>query len=116
MRPDLAGRGHYALQDEGLGAETLPCLVRRATRDERNLVTARQHFDSIFVNANRGPLGPITLIDAGVATGNSFLAAASKLAAAYPEASIRAFAIIRMLPARQTTDSILEPYITMLSS
>lgn len=106
----------------GFGSRMEPLLVRRqavaksayAPRGARPGV--QEHFDSFGVAPPSGePPRRITLIDDVITKGATLLAGASRLAEAFPDATVRAFALIRtQYPidnhrARQLFRAIVDP-------
>ena len=94
-----------ALVHAGLGATVRPMLVRRhavrksATSPVGSRPSVAEHFASLAI-ADRDPAGAVAefvLIDDVVTRGRTMLAAACRLRAAYPQAEVRAFALMRTL-------------------
>jgi hypothetical protein len=70
--------------------------------------TVHQHYDSFAVQIVAPAPIHIVLIDDVVTAGSTLLAAASRIAEAYPEASVRAFALIRTMSGVEV-DQVIAP-------
>lgn len=86
------------------GARWEPLLVRRvavpksstAAQEGRPRTDLQTHYDSLAVSPRLGdPPMRITLVDDFITKGATVLAGASRLAEAFPNAEIRAFALVR---------------------
>ena len=92
-----------ALKLRLLGKDVLPCLVRKkavpksAFQRGSDRPTARTHFESMGVIESVFLPKRITVVDDIITRGATLLAAYSHLQAAFPEASIRAFALVRTM-------------------
>lgn len=87
----------------GLAREVLPIISRMtavpksafARPSERPNV--RQHYESLIVASLTPAPASIVLLDDVVTQGCTFLAVASRVSDAYPDAEIRAFALVRTM-------------------
>jgi hypothetical protein len=70
--------------------------------------TVQQHYDSFVVKIVAPAPIQIVLIDDVVTAGSTLLAAASRIAEAYPDASVRAFALIRTMSGLEI-DQVVAP-------
>jgi len=93
-----------AMVDAGLGGESLDLLRRiEAVRKSAFGATiadrprADDHYRTLSVEGVLGRPGSILLVDDVITTGASLLAAASRLAEAFPGVRLRGFAFIRTL-------------------
>jgi orotate phosphoribosyltransferase len=77
-----------------------------ATPGERP--TVQRHYDSFAAQIVAPAPIHIVLIDDVVTAGSTLLAAASRIAEAYPEASVRAFALIRTMSGVEV-DQVVAP-------
>jgi len=92
-----------ALVEVGLGSGVFPILERRravakaafSVPEDRPKPSA--HYETIAVHLQLEPMQRIVLVDDVITRGATMLGAASRLAEAYPEAEIRAFAMIRTM-------------------
>jgi predicted amidophosphoribosyltransferase len=93
----------HALVRKGLGKSVVECLSRvtslpkSATSLAENRPKAISHYDSLEVEKALFEPDEILLVDDVVTRGATLLGAANKLADAYPNACIRAFAAIRTI-------------------
>lgn len=93
-----------ALVSAGLAARAFPCIERltavpkSAYAGPGGRPNAQQHFDSMRVRRGLDDFEHIVVLDDIVTRGATLIAAAARLAEAYPRASIRAFAIARTKP------------------
>jgi hypothetical protein len=100
---------------EGLAREVLPCLLRQravpksayALPGERPDV--QLHYDSMRIEPTLVQPPSITLVDDIVTKGRTLLAAASRVAEAFPEAQVRAFALVRYRGLVPDIDRFLDP-------
>lgn len=120
----------WCLRQLGLASEVWPVLRRRhavrksafASAGERPSVL--EHFDSLAVEPSccrdapapsrimRGSHGAelrLTLVDDVITRGRTLLAAAGRLREAFPEAQVRAFALLRTLAPEESLRRILDP-------
>jgi hypothetical protein len=91
-----------ALLLAGFGGRMEPLLARRqavpksACAERRQRPGVGQHYDSFVVRLPAGDPPPrITLVDDVITRGATLLAGASRLAEAFPEAAVGAFALVR---------------------
>lgn len=115
--PWVGERLAWCLKEVGLAAEVWPLLRRRhgvrksafAPAGERPSVL--EHYASFGMEsapARRGHLR-LTLIDDVITRGRTLLAAAGRLREAFPEAEIRAFALLRTLGRDEALCKLLDP-------
>lgn len=112
-----------AFRDSGLARDVAPVISRIAPVRKSAFAAAadrpnvQQHYDSLTVQVVKPAPTHIVLIDDVVTQGCTFLAAASRLAEAYPDAEIRGFAIVRtMSRAGVEVDQIVAPRTGTISS
>lgn len=107
-----------AMLRRGLAGEVRPCL-RRATAVPKSATSlphlrprARRHYDSMSVDAqlNLRPPQRIVVVDDVVTRGSTLLAACSRLADTFPDASVTAFAAERTMTNAEIVD-MLEPTV-----
>lgn len=104
-----------ALLQEGVGRATWPGL-RRISAVRKSATSAKgwrpsveRHYDSFRLEPlNLRPEG-IVLIDDVICKGRTFLAAAARLREAFPDAQIRAFALLRTRGLAPGVKKLLEP-------
>jgi hypothetical protein len=101
---------------EGLGRDVLRCLERtRPVQPASRAATGQRpnppdHYDSIAVRSPRWRPAPaqITLVDDVITRGSSFIGVAPRLYEAYPDATVRCFAVVRTLSSGEVPE-ILAP-------
>jgi predicted amidophosphoribosyltransferase len=105
----------HALVQEGLGAMTWPGL-RRISAVRKSATAAPGARPSVAVHyasfsIDRPPVIPtsLVLIDDIVTRGRTLLAAASRVREAFPDAKIRAFALLRTMGQIPGVQSLLDP-------
>lgn len=104
----------------GMGAEILTCLSRTepvgksSTARKGERPDAEAHLRTIEMKPEILATKSITLVDDVVTVGRTILAAASHVAAAYPEAEIRAFGLIHTTGFGQEIARIAAPYVGRL--
>ena len=104
-----------ALVEVGLGNGVFPILERRrfvpkaAFSAPENRPKAIDHFETIDVHLQLEPMERIVLVDDIITRGATMLGAASRLAEAYPEAEIRAFAMVRTMSRPEAFVQIEDP-------
>lgn len=92
-----------ALAEIGLGKNVLPCLVRDkpvakfASSVPNKRPTVTEHYESMSVQGSLSKPEDILLIDDVITRGATLLGAANRLADAFPQAEIRAFAAMRTI-------------------
>jgi hypothetical protein len=94
-----------SLLAEGLGRDILRCLERTRPVQPASLAATGQrpnppdHYDSIAVRSPRRRTAPaqITLVDDVITRGSSFIGVAPRLLEAYPDATVRCFALVRTI-------------------
>jgi hypoxanthine phosphoribosyltransferase len=103
-----------------LGKEVVACLERTeavpksAYADKGGRPTAERHLETMRVERALFPPRQITVVDDIVTIGRTLLAAASHLRAAFPEAELRAFALIHTYGLTPEIERIDVPYIGVL--
>ncbi|MDP9087479.1 MAG: phosphoribosyltransferase [Pseudomonadota bacterium] len=104
-----------ALVNEGLGSRAWTGLHRvrpvpkSATAAPGDRPTAPLHYESFAVEHTSLPLESIVLIDDVVTKGRTLLAAASRVQEAFPQARIRAFALVRTMGFIGGINQLLDP-------
>lgn len=104
-----------ALVRKGLGTKVVECLKRvkslpkSATSLAANRPKTAAHFDSLEVEKMLFEPSEILLIDDVVTRGATLLGAANRLLEAYPNAHIRAFAVIRTISLPEDFTNIYDP-------
>ena len=92
-----------ALRELALARDVVPILARVSAVRKSALAapgerpTVQQHYDSFAAQIVAPAPIQIVLIDDVVTAGSTLLAAAGRIAEAYPAASVRAFALIRTM-------------------
>jgi hypothetical protein len=116
-RPSVAEVLAEALLEEGLGRSLWPGLRRmRAVRKSATAVwgtrpTVDTHYDSFALEACEPSPRHIILIDDVVTKGRTLFAAALRVHAAFPEAQIRAFALVRTMGFVERVDRLVDPCV-----
>jgi hypothetical protein len=104
-----------ALVREGVGSATWPGLHRvsavnkSATAAKSCRPTVTRHYESFRLEALRFGPGSVVLIDDVVTKGRTLLAAAARVREAFPDAHIRAFALVRTMGLISGIKAVLEP-------
>jgi predicted amidophosphoribosyltransferase len=104
-----------ALYGVGLGRCVWPGVRRRsavrrsATASNTARPTVQQHFESLSVAPLACPPGRMVLIDDVITKGRTILAAASRLYEVFPNADIRAFALVRTMGLLPNLARFLDP-------
>jgi len=104
-----------ALVEVGLGNGAFPILERRravpkaAYSAPEDRPKPSDHYETIGVHLQLEPMQRIVLVDDVITRGATMLGAASRLAEAYPEAEIRAFAMIRTMSQPEAFVHIEDP-------
>ncbi|MGH8324178.1 MAG: phosphoribosyltransferase, partial [Steroidobacteraceae bacterium] len=110
-----AERLAFALHGIGLGGAVRAAIQRRfpvrksATALNADRPTVQQHYESFSVAKPLTPPDRIVLIDDVITKGRTILAAATRLHEAFPDADIRAFALIRTMGFLPNVTHCLEP-------
>ncbi len=106
-----------ALVRKGLGSKVVECLNRvtplpkSATSSATNRPKAAEHYNSMEVTKILHEPKEILLVDDVITRGATLLGAANKLADAFPNARIRAFAAIRTMSSESNFVRINDPCI-----
>lgn len=103
------------LKSGGLGSEVLPCIERvtavpkssSSPASERPLVGA--HYESLSVNRELIRPEQITMVDDVLTMGRTMFACALRLHEVFPDAEIRAFAMIRTQGLIDDIENIVDP-------
>lgn len=104
-----------ALVDEGLGRDVKPLLQREksvaksSTSLPENRPKAVDHYNSMAIKETLDDPKEILLVDDVITRGATLLGAANKLADAFPNAKIRAFAFMRTISNPAEFVNIFEP-------
>jgi hypothetical protein len=110
-----AERLAFALKEMGLARTVWPCLHRKlAVRKSASALTGErptvaQHYDSFAVEPAAHSPQTIVLIDDVITKGRTLLAAAARVREAFPNAHVRAFALIRTMGFLPAVAHLLEP-------
>jgi predicted amidophosphoribosyltransferase len=106
-----------ALVMAGIGKDVVSCLVRAkpvpkaalSTPSERP--TAAQHYESMTVQGSLSKPDEILLVDDVVTRGATLLGAANRLADAFPQSHIRAFAAMRTISNQHEFENVYAPCV-----
>jgi hypothetical protein len=104
-----------AMASNGLGASVIESLIRvkplpkAATSAPDSRPTAKDHYESREVQKHLKELNDILLVDDVITRGATLLGAANRLAEAYPNARVRAFAMIRTISSASEFIGIQSP-------
>lgn len=109
------------LQKNGMGSETIQCLKRTravpksafARPGERPSV--QTHYDTMEVEPKLISAERILIVDDVITKGATLIAAASRVAETYPNATVRAFALLRTRGRVAEIDRIVDPVIGKIS-
>lgn len=106
-----------ALVGEGLG-QLVWCGLKRvfavrksATAPAGERPTVQDHYDSFAVESSLVPPKRIVLVDDVITKGRTLLAAATRVQEAFPDAEVRAFALLRTMGLVPDVAQLLEPCI-----
>jgi predicted amidophosphoribosyltransferase len=111
-----------ALLDEGLAPSMLPNIVRdhqvpkSAFQAPGNRPSVKTHYDSISVHDELLKPSRILLVDDIVTKGCTLLACASRVHNVFPEAEVRAFAMIRTMGLVPDIDKTKDPCVGLISA
>lgn len=104
-----------ALVQEGVGSATWPGL-RRISAVNKSATSARgsrpsvaRHYDSFRLEPQKFRPPGVVIIDDVITKGRTLLAAAARVREAFPDAEVRAFALLRTLGLISDLHSLLEP-------
>jgi hypothetical protein len=104
-----------ALVKEGLGTMTWHGLHRvvpvqkPATAAPGGRPTVSRHYDSLLMEHSPVQLTSVILIDDVITKGRTLLAAATRVRERFPEAQVRAFALLRTMGMIAGVEHLLEP-------
>jgi hypothetical protein len=110
-----------SLEASGAGGQIMRCLERTeavpksAFAAPRERPSAERHFRTLAVHARLPSPERITVVDDVVTKGATLLAAASRLAEAFPDAEVRAFALLRTMGLVEDVERILDPCTGILA-
>lgn len=106
---------------QGLGKEILPC-VRWVTAVPKSAFAApgqrptpQQHLDSMAADPALSRPSRVTVVDDIVTKGATLLAVASHVQRLFPEADVRAFALVRTMGLVPEVERIVDPCVGMIS-
>lgn len=114
-RPWAAGELAKALVGEGLGRAAWPGLRRisKVRKSAYALIGARpsvwRHYESFALADSPMQLNSIVLIDDIVTKGRTLMGAAARVRETFPEARIKAFALVRTLGLGGEMQGLLQP-------
>ena len=91
------------------GIRRRAAVRRSATAINTDRPTVQHHFESFSIATLAGPPGRLVLIDDVITKGRTILAAAARLHEAFPNADIRAFALVRTLGLLPDIARFLDP-------
>jgi len=106
-----------ALVTAGIGKEVASCLVRAkpvpkaALSKPSERPTAAQHYESMAVQGSLSKPDEILLVDDVVTRGATLLGAANRLADAFPQSHIRAFAAMRTISNPHEFENVYAPCV-----
>jgi hypothetical protein len=104
-----------ALVREGVGATTWPGLQRVSAVGKSSTAvkccrpTVTRHYESFRLQALKFRPASVVLIDDVITKGRTLLAAAARVREAFPDAQIRAFALLRTMGLISGVKTLLEP-------
>jgi hypothetical protein len=106
-----------ALRAAGFGERILPCLERVEAVEKSAFAgpgerpSVQRHVATMRMAATLERPQRITLVDDVVTKGATLLAAASLVAEAFPEADVRAFALVRTMGLVPDVERVVEPTV-----
>jgi predicted amidophosphoribosyltransferase len=105
-----------AMAAEGLGhvwqgLRRVSAVRKSATAPVGERPTVQDHYDSLAVKASLVPPTRIVLVDDVITKGRTLLAAASRMREAFPDAEIRAFALLRTMGLVPEVAQLLDPCV-----
>lgn len=104
-----------ALANEGLGRiawsglRRVRAVRKSATAAPGNRPTVGVHYESFAIERPPVPLERVVLVDDVITRGRTLLAAASRVHEAFPQAHIRAFALVRTMGLIPGVPQLLDP-------
>ncbi len=110
------------LLDEGLASSMLPNIARdhqvpkSAFQAPGNRPSVKTHYDSISVQNELLKPSKILLVDDIVTNGCTLLACGSRVQEIFPEAEVRAFAMIRTMGLVPDIDKTKDPWVGVISA
>jgi hypothetical protein len=116
-RRSVAEHLSTALVSEGLGLSVWPCLRRvcpvqkSATAIPGSRPTVGTHYHSFAVESVSATPVQVVLVDDVVTKGRTLLAAAACVQDAFPDAQIRAFALVRTMGLAPRVSRLLDPCV-----
>lgn len=106
-----------AMVRHGLGQSVVECLKRvkplrkAATSTSSDRPTAAEHYESMEIQKGLSEPREILLVDDVVTRGATLIGAANRLAEAFPDSRIRAFAAIRTTSSPSEFRGIVDPRV-----
>jgi predicted amidophosphoribosyltransferase len=106
-----------ALIAAGIGKQVVSCLIRAkavpkaALSSPSERPTAEQHYESITVQGTLSKPDEIVLVDDVVTRGATLLGCANRLADAFPQCRIRAFAAMRTISNPNDFENVYSPCV-----
>lgn len=97
------------------GKELLPCLTRTVAVPKSAFAAvgerpdAQRHFETMAIESSLLRAKRITVVDDVITKGATLLAAASRVQEAFPDAEVRAFALLRTMGLVEEIDKIVDP-------
>ena len=105
---------------KGLGREVLPCIrramaVRKSSSSPaKDRPSVAEHYESLVLDGQLVRPAQITLVDDVLTQGRTIAACALRLHEAYPDAEIRAFAMIRTQGFVENIEKIVDPAVGVI--
>ena len=115
--PWAAWRLARQMRAVGLGGGVCPVLSRRAAVRRSSVAwkwerpTVGEHFDSFEIVADACQWTELVLVDDVVTKGRTLMAAALRLRQVFPEAQVRAFALVRTMGMVADVARVLDPCV-----